>query len=83
VLVTGDEVDVIGEQARLLVDAFAQPFAVAGLILTVTASIGAAAQPRGTLHRNDLLRQADIAMYTAKTAGKSCFHISDQQWQPA
>jgi diguanylate cyclase (GGDEF)-like protein len=83
VLVTGDEVDVIGEQARLLVDAFTQPFAVAGLILTVTASIGAAAQPRGTLHRSDLLRQADIAMYTAKTAGKSCFHISDQQWQPA
>ncbi|GIE36844.1 hypothetical protein Ait01nite_098890 [Actinoplanes italicus] len=78
VLVTGDEVHGLADQAALLVDAFAQPFAVAGLNLTVTASIGAAIQPRATLHRNDLLRQADIAMYTAKSGGKSRYHLTGQ-----
>ncbi|MEU4160489.1 GGDEF domain-containing protein [Actinoplanes sp. NPDC026670] len=82
VLVTGDEVTGLADQARLLVDAFARPFAVADLTLTVTASLGAAVQQCATLQRSELLRQADIAMYTAKSNGKSRFHISDQQWQP-
>jgi diguanylate cyclase (GGDEF)-like protein len=83
VLLTGDDTHDIAGLAQLLVDAFARPFTVTGLNLTVTASIGAAVQPRSALHRSDLLRQADIAMYTAKSGGKSRFHINGEQWQLA
>lgn len=83
VLATYDESSGIADQARLLVDAFARPFSVAGLMLTVTASIGAAVQLRSLLHRSDLLRQADIAMYTAKTSGKARYFVYDRQWQLA
>jgi diguanylate cyclase (GGDEF)-like protein len=76
VLAACDDPRAVAEQAAVLVDAFTRPFPVGGLILTVTASVGAAVQPRSALHRSDLLRQADVAMYTAKSSGKSRFHIA-------
>jgi diguanylate cyclase (GGDEF)-like protein len=51
-------------------DAFAQPFTVDGLTLTVTASIGVAFYPDHGRHGIKLLQAADKAMYSAKSSRK-------------
>jgi diguanylate cyclase (GGDEF)-like protein len=58
--------------AERILDVLATPFEIAGsdAPLTVTASIGIAEGRRAT--PDELLRDADIALYQAKAAGKKC-----------
>ncbi|MCU4187267.1 diguanylate cyclase [Acidiferrimicrobium sp. IK] len=51
--------------------ALAAPIEVAGRPLIVTASIGVATLAHGTTSAEDLLRNADAAMYVAKAQGKN------------
>jgi diguanylate cyclase (GGDEF)-like protein len=78
----GDEFVVLAEGASLaagaemvaerILDVLATPFEIAGsdAPLAVTASIGIAKGRRST--PDELLRDADIALYQAKAAGKKC-----------
>jgi diguanylate cyclase (GGDEF)-like protein len=78
----GDEFVVLAEGASLaagaemvaerILDVLATPFEIAGCDtpLTVTASIGIAEGRRAT--PDELLRDADVALYQAKAAGKKC-----------
>jgi diguanylate cyclase (GGDEF)-like protein len=78
----GDEFVVLAEGASLaagaemvaerILDVLATPFEIAGsdTPLAVTASIGIAEGRRAT--PDELLRDADIALYQAKAAGKKC-----------
>lgn len=63
------------EVAEGLLETLAQPFEVADVMVTVGASIGIAIDTpaRGTV--DDLLGDADIAMYRAKAHGKGRYHI--------
>ena len=75
VLVTGvstpTEVDVV---ARRLLTALDAPVEVAGLPVQVSASIGVAvASETGTTDPEELLRDADLALYEAKRAGRNRF----------
>jgi len=45
--------------------------------IVISASIGIAASTSPHTHAEDLLRDADIAMYRAKRAGKACCEVSD------
>jgi len=47
------------------------PFVVAGRARDVTASIGVARDQGGPIEADDLLRNADVAMYQAKSKGKN------------
>ena len=77
----GDEFTVLLEEihrvedalrvAEAIADAFRQPFRVDGRELFVTTSIGVACSPAGSETAADLLRRADIAMYQAKSSGRS------------
>jgi diguanylate cyclase (GGDEF)-like protein len=63
-----------------LIGAAAQPFALDGLTLKTSASVGVSIYPQpGDLDAEQLLRQADQAMYQAKLAGKNRFHLFDTQ----
>lgn len=42
----------------------------------VAASIGVALYPQDATEPDTLLRQADMAMYAAKAAGKNRYHLS-------
>ena len=53
------------------------PFAVNQQDIVISASIGIAASTSPHTHAEDLLRDADIAMYRAKRAGKACCEVSD------
>ncbi len=61
-----------------LLDAAAQPVHIGDLVLQVSASLGATEYPQvEDIDADQLLRQADQAMYQAKLAGKNRYHIFD------
>jgi diguanylate cyclase (GGDEF)-like protein len=61
--------------AGRLLHALEQPIELAGLSVTVGASIGVAVDTHDTTSVDDLLGQADIAMYRAKAQGKGRHHV--------
>jgi diguanylate cyclase (GGDEF)-like protein len=69
--------------AERLLDALTQPFELSGAEhrLTVTASVGIATGDRGCAE--DLLRDADIAMYRAKWSGKNRYVVFETGMQDA
>ena len=68
VAMTGDPIDV----AERLRHAVRPPVVVAGHELFVTASIGYATNHEPNMSPNDMLRDADAAMYRAKARGRDC-----------
>lgn len=80
VAVMGDlsEVDASLPMLNRLLASAAQPVAMGDQLLKVSASIGVAFYPQAqAIDADQLLRQADQAMYQAKLAGKDCYHIFD------
>lgn len=62
---------------RRLLEAAALPIQVPGQQVQVTASIGASFYPQeGKCIADDLLRQADMAMYQAKLSGKNRYQLA-------
>lgn len=59
--------------AQDVVDSLAQPFSIDGHQIFVGASAGLVIYPGDYVERGDLLAQADLAMYRAKTAGRGCW----------
>lgn len=67
-----DETDNGGQSlvmARKIIDALGTPMHVDGHILSITPSIGISLYPQQGADANQLMRQADLAMYSAKGAG--------------
>jgi predicted signal transduction protein with EAL and GGDEF domain len=58
--------------------ALQRPFRLEGQEVYVSASIGIAASETGYDNANEVLRDADLAMYRAKTSGKARYEIYDQ-----
>ena len=56
-----------------MLGALATPFSILGHDVQISASIGIALFPRDASTPEELLKNADVAMYAAKNAGKSCF----------
>ena len=61
--------------AERLIMSFAQPFHVHSAEVFVTASIGMALDESGTESAEDLLRNADLAMYAAKTKNAGSYEV--------
>ncbi|MHB8624422.1 MAG: bifunctional diguanylate cyclase/phosphodiesterase, partial [Sulfuricaulis sp.] len=61
--------------AQKILDAFIQPFHVAGHMLHVTASLGITLYPFDIQDVSGLLRNADIAMYRAKERGRNSYQF--------
>jgi len=63
--------------ADRLLDALATPLALDGRELVVEASLGIALATDGAARPDDLLRDADLALYRAKDAGRAGYAIYD------
>ncbi|TWT96575.1 putative bifunctional diguanylate cyclase/phosphodiesterase [Neorhodopirellula pilleata] len=64
--------------AERLLASLAQPYHLAGTSVVSTASIGVALSGPGVRSASDMLRNADLAMYKAKAAGKArCSYFDD------
>jgi diguanylate cyclase (GGDEF)-like protein len=73
ILETGSRLEDAGQVATKILDAVAEPYLVGSRELRVTASIGIAIYPLDGDNSQALLRDADIAMYSAKAAGASTY----------
>jgi diguanylate cyclase (GGDEF)-like protein len=73
-----------GEQvAGRMLELLADPVTVDGEAFWVRSSVGIATAAAGSLEADELLRQADVAMYRAKDAGKSQMRVWFPEMQPA
>ena len=73
-----DDTDAERVATRIL-DAMREPIFVAGQECFVTASVGIAMFPRDGLNLADLMRNSDVAMYSAKTAGRNSSAVYSPQ----
>ena len=63
-----------------LIEVAAQPVPIGDALCEVSASIGVSYYPQGEdIDADQLLRQADQAMYRAKQAGKNRYHVFDSE----
>ena len=69
--------EVVEDIARRIQEAVRKPYLVAGNELTSSASIGITSSEHRYDNPDDMLRDADIAMYRAKSAGKARHVIFD------
>ncbi|WP_170973345.1 EAL domain-containing protein [Rhizobium sp. FKY42] len=61
--------------ATRILEAISRPFQINELSLSIGASIGIARAPLHGRNSNQILSNADVALYTSKGAGRGCFHI--------
>ena len=66
--------ETVARIADRIVAALQQPFAINENSVYVGASIGMTQFPEDGTDVNDLLQNADVAMYSAKERGRNCFH---------
>ncbi|MBL0089047.1 MAG: EAL domain-containing protein [Ideonella sp.] len=65
------------ELAQRLLDSLREPLQLRGLEITATASMGITFSSMGYTRPEDMLRDADIAMYRAKADGKARYALFD------
>lgn len=65
--------------AERIQDQLRSPFCLEDQIVSITASIGIVLSSKGYSQGVDMLRDADIAMYRAKAAGKARYEIFDKE----
>ena len=59
--------------AQRIVATLNAPFSIEGTLMRPGLSLGVASRGAGAMTSSELLRQADLAMYAAKEAGKNCY----------
>jgi diguanylate cyclase (GGDEF)-like protein len=64
--------------AERIVDALRRPFTLAGVQHVISASIGVAVGLDGRRGSEDLIREADAAMYRAKESGRDRYDVYDE-----
>ncbi len=76
-----DQTDARGAEtiARRVIEELARPFALDGMNFSVTASIGIALYPNDGATMNDLVKNADAAMYRVKERGRAGFRFYQPQ----
>ena len=67
--------------AKRIMEAFQLPIEAGGQLLSVRLSVGIASALQGAADEDELIRNADMAMYQAKMAGKGCFERFDPEAQ--
>ena len=70
VLLEGTDERAAVQTAERLIDALGMPLALGGATIPLRASVGIAVASPGTSSVGEVLRNADVAMYAAKEAGK-------------
>lgn len=65
--------------AEQLTHAFAESFHIDGHVLPTATSIGIAVAPQDGHTAEELMKNADLALYRAKQEGKGCYHFFEQE----
>ncbi|MBR1195012.1 EAL domain-containing protein [Bradyrhizobium sp. AUGA SZCCT0240] len=67
--------DAAATLAARLVQAIAEPYEIDGHPVVIGCSIGVAVVPEHGTRTDEILRNADLALYKSKNAGRNCFHL--------
>ena len=78
-LPTASEISVAVKKAQYILDAVSSPIVIYGYDLSMSASIGIVSYTEAHDTADDLLRDADTAMYRAKALGKNRYEIFDDE----
>jgi diguanylate cyclase (GGDEF)-like protein len=71
---TSDKTD-LSSLAQGIVDSLSRPYTINGTAVSIGASIGIVTSDYDDRTSDDLMRDADLALYAAKAAGKGCFRF--------
>lgn len=83
VLTDVSDLATISAVAAHVLEQLAQPFALKGMQIVTSISIGIATYPQDGDDFDQLLKHADIAMYQAKASGRNAYRFFDQQMNVA
>ena len=89
----GDEFEVVlpstsnkedlSKLAQGIIDSLSRPYTINGTAVSIGASVGIVTSDYDDRTSDDLMRDADLALYAAKAAGKGCFRFFEPEMHDA
>jgi diguanylate cyclase (GGDEF)-like protein/PAS domain S-box-containing protein len=67
--------DELSNLAQGIIDSLSRPYTINGTVVSIGASVGIVTSDYDDRTSDDLMRDADLALYAAKAAGKGCFRF--------
>ena len=74
-----DDPDELGHLADEIITSLSQPYSIEGSRCMIGASLGIARGPRDGTTGEELMRNADIALYAAKDSGRGCYRFFEEE----
>jgi diguanylate cyclase (GGDEF)-like protein/PAS domain S-box-containing protein len=69
--------------AQGIIDSLSRPYTINGTAVSIGASVGIVTSDYDDRTSDDLMRDADLALYAAKAAGKGCFRFFEPEMHDA
>src|SRR3954454_787786 len=89
----GDEFEVVlpaisskpelSQLAQAIIDSLSRPYTINGTVVSIGAAVGIVTSDYDARTSDDLMRDADRALYAAKAAGKGCFRFFAREMHEA
>jgi len=79
---TSDKTD-LSRLAQGIIDSLSRPYTINGTAVSIGASVGIVTSDYDDRTSDDLMRDADLALYAAKAAGKGCFRFFEPEMHEA
>jgi diguanylate cyclase (GGDEF)-like protein/PAS domain S-box-containing protein len=67
--------DELSQLAQGIIDSLSRPYTINGTVVSIGASVGIVTSDYDDRTSDDLMRDADLALYAAKAAGKGCYRF--------
>src|SRR3954452_15941753 len=75
--------DELSKVAQGIIDSLSRPYTINGTAVSIGASVGIVTSDYNDRTSDDLMRDADLALYAAKAAGKGCFRFFEAEMHDA
>ena len=75
--------DDLSKLAQGIIDSLSRPYTINGTAVSIGASVGIVTSDYDDRTSDDLMRDADLALYAAKAAGKGCFRFFEPEMHEA
>lgn len=79
---TSDKTD-LSKLAQGIIDSLSRPYTINGTAVSIGASVGIVTSDYDDRTSDDLMRDADLALYAAKAAGKGCYRFFEAEMHEA
>src|SRR5206468_3429667 len=73
----------LSKLAQGIIDSLSRPYTINGTAVSIGASVGIVTSDYDDRTSDDLMRDADLALYAAKAAGKGCFRFFEAEMHDA